>query len=42
MRKGGVRFSASPVVVDENIVTANNHEAAKEFGRIILEKIRSH
>lgn len=40
VENGGATYVSENVVVDENLVTANNHEAAVEFGKAIVEILK--
>ncbi len=39
LEKNGVIFKGDPVVIDENIITANGPKSAKEFGEKIIERL---
>jgi len=41
LKKAGAIYTAEAVTVDGNIITANGPTSAKEFGRTILEKVKT-
>lgn len=41
LKEGGANYTAQPVTVDGNIVTANGPEAAKDFAQSVIERVNA-
>ncbi len=41
MKAGGCQYTGEPVTVDGNIVTANGPDAAKDFAKAVIERVKA-